>query len=253
MPFAHPTTCRIRAVIVDDELPARKLLALRLAAHPEVELVGEARNLQESIALCKDTLPELIFLDIHLRGEIGFDLLPHLVGSPRVIFATAFDHYAIRAVRVNALDYLLKPIHPRQLAEALARVTQLLPATPATPATPALLNDDDLVALQENSGMRMEPLSSVVLLQSESNYTRIYLSNGSSSFVRKSMVEWENTLPAQHFFRLSRSLMIRVVSIRSIQKVSPMLQLLVVNGIKKPLEIGRTAASRLRQRLSSLP
>ena len=104
----------MRAVIVDDERLARVELFRLLEAHRSVEVVGEARNIQEARALILDLKPELIFLDIQMPGGTGFDLLEQLDVVPLVIFTTAFEQWAIRAFEVNALDYLQKPIAPER-------------------------------------------------------------------------------------------------------------------------------------------
>jgi len=110
------------ALIVDDERLARLELRRLLAAQPEVEVVGEARNGEEALDLVPKLAPDVLFLDIQMSGMTGFDLLERLEDVPQVIFTTAYDAYAIQAFEVNALDYLLKPIAPTRLAAALAKV-----------------------------------------------------------------------------------------------------------------------------------
>ncbi len=124
----------LRAVIVDDEAPARERLATLLAAHPRVEIVGEAADIDAAVAVCERVRPDVIFLDVQLRREDGFELLPRLKKVPDVIFVTAHDQHAVRAFEVNALDYLLKPIDPDRLAAALARLNA--PHDPPPSAAP---------------------------------------------------------------------------------------------------------------------
>src|SRR5207247_271722 len=112
----------VKALVADDERLARRELRRLLAAHPDVSIAGEARNVEEAVALLGEQHVELLFLDIQMPGGSGFDLLERLERVPLVIFTTAFDEYAIRAFEVNALDYLLKPIAPERLAVALDRV-----------------------------------------------------------------------------------------------------------------------------------
>src|ERR1700674_2986430 len=106
----------MRALIVGGERLARLELRRLLAGHPEVEVVGEACNGEEAIALIPKLAPDLVFLDIQMPGMTGFDLLEEIEDLPQVIFTTAYDEYAIKAFEVNALDYLLKPIPPARLA-----------------------------------------------------------------------------------------------------------------------------------------
>src|ERR1700687_1824300 len=100
----------MKALIIDDERLARLELRRLLAAHPEVEILGEARGGEEALALIPKLAPDLIFLDIQMPGMTGFDLLERLDDLPPIIFTTAYDKYAIKAFELNALDYLLKPV-----------------------------------------------------------------------------------------------------------------------------------------------
>ena len=106
----------MKALIVDDEPPARRELRRMLAGFPWIEIVGEAGNVDDAAEKVGALSPELLFLDIHMPGGSGFDLLARLEYLPQVIFTTAHDAHAVRAFEVNALDYLLKPIDPERLA-----------------------------------------------------------------------------------------------------------------------------------------
>src|SRR5512133_1127119 len=103
---------KLKAIIVDDERLARVNLRNLLEHHPEIEVVGEAGSCKSAIESISFYKPQLIFLDIQLSGETGFDLLEMIDNSIKVIFVTAYDEYAIRAFEVNAVDYLLKPVNP---------------------------------------------------------------------------------------------------------------------------------------------
>ena len=115
----------IRVALVDDEPPARERLATLLADHPRVRIIGEAGDVPEAARLCAELRPDLIFLDIQMQRASGFELLPLLTTNPSIIFVTAFDRFAVRAFEVNALDYLLKPVHPDRLAMALERIQRI--------------------------------------------------------------------------------------------------------------------------------
>ncbi|MEY4778360.1 MAG: hypothetical protein RIS13_1108, partial [Bacteroidota bacterium] len=112
---------RKNAIIIDDERLARNELKKMLALHPEIEVVGEAANADEGLNLINELTPDLILLDVQMPVKTGFDLLQELERLPAVIFTTAYDEYAIRAFEVNALDYLLKPIDPKRLSDALQK------------------------------------------------------------------------------------------------------------------------------------
>jgi two-component system LytT family response regulator len=112
----------MKALLIDDERLARVELRRLLASHPEIEIVGEARDVEEALDLIRRLAPDLLFLDIQMPGKTGFDLLESLEELPQVIFTTAYDEYAIKAFEVNALDCLMKPIAPARLASALAKL-----------------------------------------------------------------------------------------------------------------------------------
>src|ERR1700749_1814941 len=112
----------IRAVIIDDERLARNELKKLLLEFPEIEVIAEAANANEGIEKIDSLNPDLIFLDIQMPGKTGFDMLSELDKAPDVIFTTAYDDYALKAFEVNALDYLLKPVEPRRLADALQKL-----------------------------------------------------------------------------------------------------------------------------------
>ncbi|MEQ9412187.1 MAG: response regulator, partial [Cyclobacteriaceae bacterium] len=108
----------MRALIVDDERLARKELIKLLEEHPSIEVVGEAMNADEAEQMVNELNPDLLFLDIQMPGRTGFQLLESLDSAPLVVFTTAYDEFALKAFEVNALDYVLKPIHPERLSEA---------------------------------------------------------------------------------------------------------------------------------------
>jgi two-component system LytT family response regulator len=112
----------MKAIIIDDERLARAELRKLLQEFPEIEIVDEAANADEGISKIESHNPDLIFLDIQMPGKTGFDLLAELDRAPQVIFTTAYDEYALKAFEVNALDYLLKPIEPKRLADAVHKL-----------------------------------------------------------------------------------------------------------------------------------
>ncbi|RYG43073.1 MAG: response regulator, partial [Chitinophagaceae bacterium] len=111
-----------KAVIIDDERLARNELKKMLQDFAEVEVIGEAANAKEGIEKIETLNPDLIFLDIQMPGKTGFDMLCELERAPHVIFTTAYDEFALKAFEVNALDYLMKPVEPKRLADALQKL-----------------------------------------------------------------------------------------------------------------------------------
>src|SRR5213595_3465367 len=112
----------IKAIIVDDERLARTELKKLLQDFSDIDVVDEAANVDEGVEKIETQNPDLIFLDIQMPGKTGFDLLAELDKAPHVIFTTAYDEYALKAFEVNALDYLLKPIEPKRLTDAIQKL-----------------------------------------------------------------------------------------------------------------------------------
>ena len=203
----------IRTLIVDDEPLARRGLALRLARHPDIEIVGEAGSGREAFFAISEHRPALMFLDVQMPGVDGLELLravpvPQL---PLTIFVTAYDHYALQAFETNALDYLLKPIDPRRLASALDRVR-------SAAAVPAVRGGSSLEQLFVRDGSRcwFVPLREVQLLTSEGNCVR--LSWGKiKPLLARSLTAIEQRLDPAQFFRANRGQIINLKFIESIE------------------------------------
>src|SRR5271154_703133 len=115
----------INTIIVDDEKPARDELAFLLKAFPEIDVIGQGKNGVEAVSLIKEHAPDLVFLDVQMPGLDGFGVLKKLVERklkvPHIVFATAFDHYAVQAFDVNAVDYVLKPFDKARISKAIQR------------------------------------------------------------------------------------------------------------------------------------
>ena len=126
----------INTIIVDDEKPAREELAYLLKAFPEVNVIGQGKNGVEAVALIKEHSPDLVFLDVQMPGLDGFGVLKKLVERkmkmPHVVFATAFDQYAVQAFEVNAVDYVLKPFDKARIAKAIQRARKMLDTQTST-------------------------------------------------------------------------------------------------------------------------
>jgi len=202
----------MRALIVDDERLGRAELRRLLEPHPEVEIVGEARDAEEALAQIEQLQPDLLFLDIQMPGRSGFELLEQLERVPLVIFTTAYDEYALKAFEVNALDYLLKPVSPERLDAALARAA-LRKAKPATTAASA----SSCIFVKDGERCWFVTLSDVVLLESEGNYARLYF-GGNRPLVLRSLNYLEERLDPAMFFRASRK---HLLNLRFIESIDP--------------------------------
>jgi two-component system LytT family response regulator len=201
----------MKAIIIDDEPPARRELRRLLADFPWIEIVGEAGNIAQAAAVIEALSPALVFLDIQMPGGSGFDLLTRLEHLPQVIFTTAHDEHAVRAFEVNALDYLLKPIDPARLAAALTRVGGVNTTRPPQP-------DAALEQLFVRDGARcwFVPLREVRLLTSEGNYVR--LSWGKTQpLLGRALATLEQRLDPNRFFRANRRQIINLDFIENVE------------------------------------
>jgi len=188
----------MKAMIIDDEPPARRELRRLLTDFPWVEVVGEAGNVDQAAGMVESLLPDLLFLDIQMPGGSGFDLLSRLEHLPQVVFTTAHDEHAVRAFEVDALDYLLKPIDPARLAAALARVK--IAHAARTPLPEAVLEQ---IFVRDGDRCWFVPLREVRLLSSEGNYVR--LSWGKTQpLLGRALAALEPRLDPNRFFRANR-------------------------------------------------
>jgi two-component system, LytTR family, response regulator len=245
----------MKTLIVDDERLARAELRKLLGAHPQIDLVGEAANATEARNLIATLRPDLMFLDVQMPGETGFDLIASLTGySPAVVFSTAFDEFALRAFEVNAFDYLLKPVDPARLASAIERVEQRLrqpvraPGEEEESAPTGQLSETDQVFVREGEACWFVAVRSIHLLESEGNYTRLHFGSHKPLLYR-SLNAMEERLPTKTFFRANRS---QIINLTSIKKIEPWFS----GGLRVELEGGhiselsRRQAQAFRERMS---
>ena len=200
----------MRALLIDDERLARAELRRLLAAHPDVEIVGEAVNAADGVQQITALKPDLIFLDVQMPGGSGFDMLAALEEAPEVIFTTAFDQYALQAFEVNALDYLQKPIQAARMASALQRCAVRHHRTTASSAGRKLF-------IKDGERCWFVALEDIRLFESEGNYTRVYFDRHQPLMLR-SLNQLEEKLDPQRFFRASRR---HIVNLDHIQQVEP--------------------------------
>lgn len=234
----------LRAVIVDDEAPARENLQDLLLSHRNVKVIGEANSVANAATLCHDLRPNLIFLDVQMGDGSGFDLLPKLERAPAVIFVTAYDEFAMRAFEVNAIDYLQKPVSPGRLTHALERIIRQPPEVLAGP-----LSDDDQIFLQTDRQTRMVFVTEISGIEAQENYSLVRLSDGESILIRRSMAEWERILPRNVFLRVHRSLIVNVQAVKKIAMNRRDEIEVELVGFPTPPRLGRRPAMKLRHAL----
>lgn len=210
------------ALIVDDEINNRENLARLLAKHcPNIEVLGQAASVREAIALCNELKPEVVFLDIEMPGGNGFTLIEKLSPVPfKVIFVTAFDAYALDAIKCSALDYVLKPIDKEELIKA---VDKLQPAQ--NPQTNQLDNlgaflqgGQKKLALSLADEIRLVKLKDIIRIEADNNYCHFVLEGNDSVMVSKHLGHYYDLLKSMGFTRVHQSHLINRQYIESYVK-----------------------------------
>ncbi len=243
---------RKTAVIVDDERLARNELKKMLVDYPEIEVVGEAANVDEARKIIEELNPELIFLDIQMPVKTGFVLLEELERVPIVVFTTAHDEYALKAFEVNALDYLLKPIDPKRLSDAIQKLMfqddRDLLVNEGRSENRNFLSDLDQVFVKDGEKCWFVKLAEIRLFESVGNYARVFFGSN-KPLILKSLNSLEERLDPKTFFRANRK---HIVNLRMIEKVEPFFNgglLLEIKGGEK-IEVSRRQAVRFKEMMS---
>ncbi|MEM7573525.1 MAG: response regulator transcription factor [Bacteroidota bacterium] len=200
----------ISCLIIDDERLARAELAALLKEVGGCKTIGEASNATEAKRLIEQLKPELIFLDINMPGTNGFELLAQLDNPPQVVFATAYDQYAIQAFEVRALDYLLKPISLNRLQACLATIRQRMKHSPKYL--------ERLFIPLEQGGFFLD-LDEVHLIRAYGHYLRMYYGSN-SCMIHRSLKSMAEQLDPNSFFQINRSEIVRLSAISSTTKIS---------------------------------
>lgn len=240
-----------KAILIDDERLARNELRKMLADYPDIEIVDEAGNVQEGLEKIDQHNPDLIFLDINMPGKTGFDLLQELDRSPYVIFTTAYDEYAVKAFEVNALDYLLKPIDPKRLADAIHKVGELVQREKQAvqeAAQQGKLGEDDQVFVKDGERCWFVRLGDIRLFESVGNYAKVFFGNN-KPLILKSLNALEERLDEKVFFRANRK---HIVNLRLVDKVENYFNgglLLELKGGDK-IEVSRRQTVKFKEMMS---
>lgn len=243
----------MRALVIDDERLARKELINLLSNHENVEIVGEALNVDDAKDKIEKLNPDIIFLDIQMPEKTGFDLLEELDHVPHVIFTTAYDEYALKAFQVNALDYLLKPILPERLAEAIKRLEVKISDQQKEEATVPVNNEkkltlQDQVFVKDGDRCWFVKLVNVRLFESDGNYIKVYFDNF-KPMIHKSLNALDERLDEKSFFRASRK---HIINLSWVEGIEPWFNGGLVVTLKggDRIEVSRRQAARFKDMMS---
>lgn len=237
----------MKALIVDDERLARKELIKLLEEHPSIEIAGEAANADEAEQMITDLNPDLLFLDIQMPGRTGFHLLESLDSSPLVVFTTAYDEFALKAFEVNALDYLLKPITPERLGEAVHKVQEKERMRSGNPRDKKL-GLDDQVFVKDGERCWFVSLAQVRMFESDGNYIKVHF-DSNRPMIHKSLNALDEKLDERAFFRASRK---HIVNLSWVEGIEPWFNgglMVRLRGGDK-VEVSRRQAARFKDMMS---
>ena len=243
----------LKTLLIDDERLAREELKLLLNQYDEIDIIAEAKNGEEGISKIKELKPDLIFLDISMPGINGFEMLKKLDEIPKVIFVTAYDEYAIKAFEVNALDYILKPVDPIRLNEAIQKLSKKedefsspLELNISRKSRPLTINDS--VFIKDGEKTWFVELSKIRMFESDGNYVKVYFDNF-RPLVLRSLNSFEERLDPEYFFRANRKFIINTKWISSIENwFNGGLMVELKEGEK--VEISRRQAIRFKEIMS---
>jgi two-component system LytT family response regulator len=260
----------IRCAIVDDEPMGRASVRHALAGDAEVEVVGEASDGDAAIELIRREVPDVVFLDVHMPGRSGLEVLEALRPDerPLVVFATAYDHYAVKAFDTNAIDYLLKPFDDRRLAQALEKVkghlrreqaaqaserlskllAELSGAKSASaPAADAAVQPTDRIVIHREGALQIIPVVDIRFVQAADQYVEIFTAKG-PQLMRESMANIEQMLDRERFMRIHRSYIVALEEVRLMEsRPGGTARVKLTDG--RMLPVARTRVPSLRRRI----
>ncbi len=233
----------MRALIVDDEAPARSELRYLLAAHPEVEVVGEAATAPEALEIAAAMPYDVVFCDVEMPGLSGLEaarLVRERPGAPRLVFVTAHERYAVDAFAVEAFDYLLKPVDPQRLARVVERLAA------ARPRAPAQVEKIPVVSAGKTT---LIDYDAVHFVRADGDYSRVHTFDR-SYLCTLSLRDLENVLPADRFARVHRSAIVNLAKVASVSRAgADRLRLTLDDKASTQVDVARRQSRALRERL----
>jgi two-component system LytT family response regulator len=234
----------ITAVIVEDSRLARKELVGLLRSHPNIALLGEADSAETALQLIKQTSPDLIFLDIHLPGKNGFEILQDLDIVPAIIFTTAFDQYALKSFEFNTIDYLLKPISPERLEKAILKVEALL-SRKTDSRTEDKLQLTDRIFVKDRNRSWFVTLAEIRIFESQGNYTQIFFDQ-ERPLILKTLQQISSTVDERFFLRANRQQLVNTKFILDVAELpGNRLRLTLITG--EEIQVSRRQSGKIKE------
>lgn len=233
-----------KVLIVDDERLARVELKRLLQSHKDIEVLGEAKNAKEALNFLDNHSVNLVFVDIHMPEVNGLELVSQFDDDVKFVFCTAFQDYAVEAFAVNAFDYLVKPVNPERLEATLNKLRTIAKSS-AVDTAKSYLEDNHGLLLQSGDSKKIVRLKDIERFESMGNYVTVY-SAGDKFFIHTSLKKVEKKLNPSIFFKVSRSVILRVDNIKSIEDGFAVGSLIAVLNSGSEVEISRRQAQELK-------
>ena len=237
----------LRTLLVDDERLARVRLRRLLEHDSRIDIVAEARNVKEAIEVLDLLQVDLIFVDIQMPGGSGFELFRHWEGNALVIFVTAYDSSAVRAFEVNAIDYLVKPVHSERLSKTLDRAQERFHRRELKRHSARR----DQISLQTRDGLRLVPIDEIVSIHAADDYTEVVDTRGRTELSSTPLSTWEARLKERGFCRIHRQSLINLRHLQELERLAGGWQV-QLSALSTPLRVGRRRLAHLRASLQSL-
>lgn len=238
----------VRAVIVDDEVSARRFLLRLLSNHPEINVQGEAASVEEAVELCGRLKPDVVFLDVQMPRKLGFHLLELLPEKPVIVWVTAHLEYAIKAFEVGSSDYLLKPISRERLAITVARIITVVGARKQAEGRGSFSDahtNNGTIMLNIKGAMIRLRIQDIALIEPVGAYTKITLVSGGTHVLLKGISSWEKMLPQHGFLRVSRFHLLNRGAVLKFERLDANQSLVHLQGLSAALVLGRRAGVRM--------
>lgn len=235
----------MKTLVIDDSRLAREGLVRMLRDHTILDVIGSAAGADQARKLIDEHRPDLLFLDIQMPGESGFELLESLNYMPRVIFTTAYAEYAINSFDYHTVDYLLKPISQERLVEAVSKLDRK-PLRDQDDITPLSLSSR--IFVKDGDRCYLIKACSIRIIECCKNHARLFFGN-KTVFVKKSLNQLDHRLPSPPFFRASRQTIVNLDFVGAIESsINDGYDITMEDG--KVVEVSRRNAARLRELLS---
>ena len=245
---------KLRTIIVEDEELARNLMKSFLSGNDKIEIIAECENGFEGVKMINELKPDLVFLDIQMPKITGFELLELLEHKPQIVFATAYDQYAIKAFEFNAADYLLKPYSKDRLNEAVEKVSERIQKEGLISDVADKISnypkDDmlDRVVVKDRHKIHIIPVDHIRYIESMDDYVMIYTTEG-RHMKQKTMHYFEDALDPKEYVRIHRSYIVKVSEINEIQQYEKESYIVILHD-KTKLKVSKTGYKNLKEVLN---